>query len=44
MLFVSAEFYEDQVAEIVVTVEKKAVVSVDPALPRKFSDVLGADR
>ena len=43
-LFVSAEFYEDQVTEIVVAVEKKTVVSVDPALSREFSDVLRTDR
>ena len=43
-LFVSAEFYEDQVTEIVVAVEKETVVSVDPALSREFSDVLRTDR
>lgn len=34
---------QDQVTVIVVTMEQKAVVSVDPDLPRQEADVLGPD-
>ena len=43
-LFVPAELYEDQIAEIIVAVEQKAVVSINPALSREFSDILRTNR
>lgn len=43
-LFVPAELYEDQIAEIIVAVEQKTVVSIDPAFSREFSDILRTNR